>query len=147
MGTRTARFWFLACLVSHFLEQKLFSFLVQEKLFWFFYASTFPFCTELSYLILKPSTIKHITTYQTCFPVLGLADSNLQGFKDELRQYWFMRYSRSRGVQLDSGGFEHVFVGEVRGNSVTGFHNWVQFYESEREGVLDYTAFRNQCQV
>ena len=84
---------------------------------------------------------------KNCFSVLGLADSNLQGFKDELRQYWFMRYSRSRGAELDSGGFEHVFVGEVRGNSVTGFHNWVQFYESEREGVLDYTAFRNQCQV
>ena len=42
----------------------------------------------------------------------------------------------------DSSGFEHVFVGETRGDSeVIGFHNWIQFYLQERAGYVDYQGY------
>ena len=45
-----------------------------------------------------------------------------------------------RGV--DSSGFEHVFVGETRGDKeVIGFHNWIQFYLQEKIGNVDYKGF------
>ena len=50
---------------------------------------------------------------------------------------WFTPYSRSRRV-VGSSGFEHVFVGELKGGKVSGFHNWVSFYKEEQEGDLDY---------
>jgi hypothetical protein len=28
---------------------------------------------------------------------------------------WFQQYGRTRGVKADSSGFEHVFVGEIKG--------------------------------
>jgi hypothetical protein len=39
-------------------------------------------------------------------------------------QMWFSYYRRDG--QNDSCGFEHVFVGESKGDSITGFHNWIQ---------------------
>ena len=42
----------------------------------------------------------------------------------------------------DSSGFEHVFVGETRGDSeVIGFHNWIQFYLQEKAGHVDYQGY------
>lgn len=38
---------------------------------------------------------------------------------------WFSYYRRDGGGN-DSCGFEHVFVGESKGESITGFHNWIQ---------------------
>lgn len=37
---------------------------------------------------------------------------------------WFSAYNRDG--QKDSCGFEHVFVGESKGDIITGFHNWIQ---------------------
>mmetsp|Transcript_128052 Transcript_128052/g.190805 ORF Transcript_128052/g.190805 Transcript_128052/m.190805 type:complete len:468 (+) Transcript_128052:206-1609(+) len=54
---------------------------------------------------------------------------------------WFDLYNRSRGARNDSSGFEHVFVGEVKDGSVTGFHNWIQFYMEEQKGALDYRGY------
>ena len=43
---------------------------------------------------------------------------------------------------MDSSGFEHVFVGETRGDKeVIGFHNWIQFYLQEKAGNVDYKGF------
>lgn len=49
---------------------------------------------------------------------------------------------RLRSKDTDSSGFEHVFVGETRGDKeVIGFHNWIQFYLQEKIGNVDYKGF------
>lgn len=74
----------------------------------------------------------------------GLASSTVSGFISELKTYWFQLYSRSS--VLDSSGFEHVFLGEVRGtNEVTGFHNWIQGYLEEKAGRWVYGGWQASC--
>ncbi|XP_063292946.1 uridylate-specific endoribonuclease [Pelobates fuscus] len=58
-------------------------------------------------------------------------------FVDDLQKMWFGLYSRSSG-EADSSGFEHVFLGEVKKNKVSGFHSWIRFYLLEKEGLMDY---------
>lgn len=67
------------------------------------------------------------------------SDSN--GFMDILHSIWFELYSRTRGGRPDSSGFEHVFVGEVKDNKVSGFHNWISIYMEEKKGNLDYKGY------
>lgn len=75
----------------------------------------------------------------------GLASSSTATFRTELRQYWFYRYTRSGGP-LDSSGFEHTFIGETKG-TVTGGHNWVNFYYEEKYGNFVYGPYQRTCQV
>ena len=50
--------------------------------------------------------------------------------------------------EYDSSGFEHVFVGETRGDKeVIGFHNWIQFYLQEKVGNVDYKGFMSSDKV
>ncbi|XP_062510215.1 uridylate-specific endoribonuclease B-like [Corticium candelabrum] len=74
--------------------------------------------------------------------------SDEQGFKRQLYDIWFKLYRRTRASGcLDSSGFEHVFVGECRGgegrgrNEVIGFHNWIQYYQQEKCGAVDYKGY------
>ena len=67
--------------------------------------------------------------------------SDKEGFIDMLHKIWFQLYGRSRGVRDDSSGFEHVFIGEVKGGKVSGFHNWIQLYNEEKKGALDYRGY------
>ena len=62
-------------------------------------------------------------------------------FQRLLQTIWFDLYRRERGGRLDSSGFEHVFVGEVKNGDVSGFHNWIQFYKEEQKGGLDYRGY------
>jgi len=74
----------------------------------------------------------------------GLASPSVSGFIAELKTYWFQLYSRSS--VLDSSGFQHVFVGEVRGtDEVTGFHNWIQGYLEEKAGRWEYGGWQASC--
>jgi poly(U)-specific endoribonuclease len=66
------------------------------------------------------------------------------GFKKVLDNIWFKLYSRSGGGRrrkMDSSGFEHVFVGEVKNGKVSGFHNWIMFWLEERKGNIDYRGY------
>lgn len=60
----------------------------------------------------------------------------------QLKKMWFGLYSRQNG-KLDSSGFEHMFVGEIKSGDVSGFHNWVQFYTQEQDGDLNYYGYTN----
>lgn len=85
-------------------------------------------------------------TFSFYYLPLGLASSVVADFKEELRQYWFMLYTRSGGP-LDSSGFEHTYLGEIDEGQVKGLHNWVQFYFEEKSGNLIYNGPINSCQV
>ncbi|XP_051562807.1 uridylate-specific endoribonuclease A [Myxocyprinus asiaticus] len=63
--------------------------------------------------------------------------SSQEEFIQDLKMMWFGLYSRSGG-KLDSSGFEHIFVGEIKGGKVSGFHNWLQFYLNEKQGLVNY---------
>ncbi|XP_069050528.1 uridylate-specific endoribonuclease A isoform X2 [Lepisosteus oculatus] len=63
--------------------------------------------------------------------------SSMEEFLQDLKMMWFGLYSRGKN-QLDSSGFEHIFAGEIKKGKVSGFHNWVQFYLLEKEGLLNY---------
>ncbi|XP_072539173.1 uridylate-specific endoribonuclease A [Salminus brasiliensis] len=63
--------------------------------------------------------------------------SSWQEFLEDLKMMWFGLYSRSSG-KLDSSGFEHIFLGEIKSSKVSGFHNWVRFYLLEKNGQLNY---------
>lgn len=67
--------------------------------------------------------------------------SDKEGFLDLLHRIWVKPYGRSRGGREDSSGFEHVFVGEVKDDKVSGFHNWIQLYQEEKKGALDYRGY------
>ncbi|XP_067667898.1 uridylate-specific endoribonuclease-like [Haliotis asinina] len=61
-------------------------------------------------------------------------------FRDLLKELWFNLYPRSSSGPIDSSGFEHVVVGEYK-NGVSGFHNWVQFYQEEKTNTIDYKGY------
>jgi len=66
---------------------------------------------------------------------------DIDGFKKVLNDIWFDLYRRERGGPSDSSGFEHVFVGEIKNEKISGFHNWIQFYREEQKGTLDYRGY------
>ena len=65
--------------------------------------------------------------------------SNLADFQKLLYKIWFELYRRE--TSRDSSGFEHVFVGEVKNDKVSGMHNWLQFYLQEKKGNIDYRGY------
>lgn len=69
----------------------------------------------------------------------GLVPKDEATWKKMLYNAWFALYRR--GTHNDSCGFEHVFVGEVKNDSVTGFHNWLQFYREEKAKKVDYRGY------
>ncbi|GIL57337.1 hypothetical protein Vafri_12603 [Volvox africanus] len=69
----------------------------------------------------------------------GVAPEGVADFKKALYQMWFSYYRRDG--QNDSCGFEHVFVGESKGDAITGFHNWIQFFIEEGRGNVDYLGY------
>lgn len=69
----------------------------------------------------------------------GYSSSLQSKFEEQLKEIWFKKYSRQGS--MDSSGFEHVFVGEIKGREVSGFHNWVQYYLQEKKGRADYAGY------
>ncbi|XP_041484929.1 poly(U)-specific endoribonuclease-like [Lytechinus variegatus] len=69
--------------------------------------------------------------------------SSVSDLRAKVEKMWFEPYSRSGGT-LDTSGFEHVFVGEVKNSKVSGYHNWFAFYEDEVEGKVNYYGFTSE---
>jgi len=69
----------------------------------------------------------------------GKANPNLDKFASELYVLWFQLYRRV--ANNDSSGFEHVFIGEEKNGEVMGMHNWIQLWNEERNGRLNYKGY------
>lgn len=62
--------------------------------------------------------------------------------KDQLKLMWFTAYSRASNKKtLGSSGFEHSFMGEVKGKTVEGFHNWISYMIEEQAGNANYYGY------
>ncbi|XP_013912028.1 PREDICTED: poly(U)-specific endoribonuclease [Thamnophis sirtalis] len=62
-------------------------------------------------------------------------------FVADLKNMWFGLYSRGKDEEGDSSGFEHVFLGEIKNEKVSGFHNWIRFYLLEKQGIVNYFSY------
>ena len=69
----------------------------------------------------------------------GAFTGTLEDFGTKLYELWFRMYER--GGQLSSSGFEHVFLGEIDGSKVGGFHNWFHWFKEEQAGNINYIGF------
>uniref|UniRef100_A0A0K0EA51 Endoribonuclease n=2 Tax=Strongyloides stercoralis TaxID=6248 RepID=A0A0K0EA51_STRER len=80
------------------------------------------------YLITNTTIGKHffMFLYKKQYPYAVTINT----FINFLKNLWFGSYSRARGV-LDSSGFEHVFIGELKKGEVSGLHHWFRFYYLE----------------
>ena len=38
-------------------------------------------------------------------------------------------------------GFEHVFLGEIKKGKVSGFHDWIYFYQQEKKNAINYLGY------
>ncbi|KAH6831032.1 endoribonuclease-B protein [Perilla frutescens var. hirtella] len=90
--------------------------------------------------ISRTAPIKYLHKYLSA---KGIVSESREDFKRMLERLWFDLYGRG-GTSGSSSAFEHVFVGEIkqRGEeSVSGFHNWIQFYLEEAKGRVDYQGY------
>ncbi|XP_067667011.1 uridylate-specific endoribonuclease B-like [Haliotis asinina] len=71
----------------------------------------------------------------------GVITNTNNSLKNLLKTLWFDLYRRRSHGVVSSCGFEHVMVGELDGNRVTGFHNWIQLYMEEKQGRLNYEGY------
>ncbi|KAI6243614.1 Endoribonuclease [Aphelenchoides fujianensis] len=70
----------------------------------------------------------------------GYATQDYDKFLDTLFVLWYGTYSRCSGP-LGSSGFEHVYLGEIRGDTIDGQHNWVRYYLLEKAGNITYYGY------
>lgn len=63
-----------------------------------------------------------------------------------LQELWFTPYSRGKGI-VGSSSFEHVFMAELRGETVLGMHNWLYFAEQEQQGHVDYKGWISRAET
>lgn len=66
------------------------------------------------------------------FSITGVVTADPRTQFDKLKTIWFNLYSRGQG-KIGSSAFEHVFMNEIKNNSITGLHNWIWFYHRESE--------------
>ncbi|GJM86308.1 hypothetical protein PR202_ga02157 [Eleusine coracana subsp. coracana] len=92
--------------------------------------------------ISRSAPIKYLHRYLV---MKGVTSQEYEDFKKMLTSLWFDLCGRG-GCSSSSSAFEHVFVGEIKGqrqgeNEVSGFHNWIQFYLEESNGNVDYQGY------
>eukprot|EP00927_Polykrikos_kofoidii_P033136 TRINITY_DN28045_c0_g1_i1.p1 TRINITY_DN28045_c0_g1~~TRINITY_DN28045_c0_g1_i1.p1 ORF type:complete len:298 (+),score=43.29 TRINITY_DN28045_c0_g1_i1:125-1018(+) len=77
----------------------------------------------------------------------GRAEKRMDEFMDDVYRAWFATYRLTKGGPPASSGFEHVFVGEEKYDSrrgkytISGFHNWMQFYLEETQRRVNYLGY------
>merc|ERR1712215_135202 len=77
----------------------------------------------------------------------GVFTGSLQEWQRYLYDTWFGMYDRAKfaplngGTTLGSSGFEHVFIGEIKKEVVSGFHNWFHWYWLEKADQLNYLGY------
>ncbi|XP_004518357.1 poly(U)-specific endoribonuclease homolog [Ceratitis capitata] len=100
---------------------------------------------ELDFLnaILKTSMMKHTMRF---LQQKGRVSAEHNAQLQLLKSIWFTQYSRSKG-RMGSSGFEHVFLAELREESILGLHNWIYFHEQEMQGNLDYKGFIEKIEL
>lgn len=70
----------------------------------------------------------------------------MTSFRSTLWDMWFEPYERSSSNELGSSGFEHIYIGEIKGG-VSGFHSWFHFAYEESRGNADYYGHLGLDQV
>lgn len=76
----------------------------------------------------------------------GLVTPDPKTHRDLMKTIWFNMYSRGGG-RIGSSAFEHIFLAEIKNNTVTGLHNWVYFYEQEKAGKIDYKGYMKKVDI
>jgi len=69
----------------------------------------------------------------------GIFSGTYEDWGNKLYTLWFGQYVR-KGA-LSTSGFEHVFIGEIDGSKVSGFHNWFHWYTQEKSGNINYLGW------
>ncbi|CAH0551335.1 unnamed protein product [Brassicogethes aeneus] len=76
----------------------------------------------------------------------GTLGKDPKEFKTLLKQIWFNMYSRGGG-KIGSSGFEHIFLGELKNNSLSGLHNWLYFNEEESMNRANYLGYMKKLDL
>ncbi|KAK3923087.1 Poly(U)-specific endoribonuclease-like protein [Frankliniella fusca] len=76
----------------------------------------------------------------------GYVQKNKRAYKDLLNSIWFTMYSRGGGI-IGSSAFEHVFLGELKKDEVSGLHNWVYFANEEENHRADYMGYLKKLEL
>lgn len=70
----------------------------------------------------------------------GFTQGTKQSLKDLLNRIWFTVYSRGQR-KMGSSAFEHIFVGEIKREEISGLHNWLFFAHEEEKKRLNYLGW------
>lgn len=70
----------------------------------------------------------------------GLASADVAVFKEYLRTIWMGLFNRGGGTK-SSSALEHVFMGEISGTTIQGFHSWIKFYFEEKDKFMNYLGY------
>ncbi|XP_075222608.1 endoribonuclease Arlr-like isoform X3 [Lycorma delicatula] len=73
----------------------------------------------------------------------GLFTGDRAEFKEFLKNTWFTLYSRGHRKK-SSSAFEHIFLGELKANQVSGFHSWIYFNDQEAKNDLNYLGWMGE---
>ena len=76
----------------------------------------------------------------------GLASADATVFKEYLRTIWMGFYNRGKGIN-SACTLEHIFLGEIDGKKIQGFHSWIRFYLEEKAGNLNYLGYINEIDL
>ncbi|GMS78561.1 hypothetical protein PENTCL1PPCAC_736 [Pristionchus entomophagus] len=89
------------------------------------------------------STTKPFTLMHEYLVTKDKVPADLTAFKQFLTTFWFGTYSRCANNKkiVGSSGFEHVFSGEFKGDTIDGHHSWIKYYLDQKAGDIKYYGY------